>query len=75
MQSGRQSPSNQAASTSRFHHPYFTPAEVEFLAEKQRGKLSHTQEEKTRQSACSLLEAMGTRIGLYAPLMCIAEEC
>lgn len=64
MQSRGQSPTHPT-SISRYHHPYFTPAEVEALSEKQRGKLSVTQEEKARQSACGFLEAMGARIGLY----------
>jgi hypothetical protein len=59
-----QSPSQIPASSSKYHHPYFTPAEVEYLSEKQRGKLSVTQEEKTRQQACGFLEAVGAKIGL-----------
>ncbi|KAF6757424.1 cyclin-like protein, partial [Ephemerocybe angulata] len=70
----RQSPLNQPASTSRFHHPYFTPAEVDFLSEKQRGKLSLTNEEKTRQSACSFLEAMGARIGFPRRTVATAQS-
>jgi hypothetical protein len=59
------SPSNIPTSSSKFHHPYFTPAEVDYLSEKQRGKLSVTQEDKIRQNACGFLEALGVRIGLY----------
>jgi hypothetical protein len=59
-----QSPSQIPTSSSKYHHPYFTPAEVEYLSEKQRGKLSVTQEEKTRQQACGFLEAVGAKIGL-----------
>jgi CTD kinase subunit beta len=51
-------------SSIKYHHPYFTPAEVDHLSEKQRGKLSATQEEKLRQSACGFLEGVGARIGL-----------
>ncbi|KAF9013220.1 cyclin-like protein [Cyathus striatus] len=58
-----ESPSQLPASSSKYHHPYFTPAEVEYLSEKQRGKLSVTQEEKVRQNACSFLDALGARIG------------
>ncbi|KAG5352099.1 hypothetical protein C0989_003898 [Termitomyces sp. Mn162] len=58
-----QSPSQLSASSSKYHHPYFTPAEVKYLSEKQRGKLTETQEEKARQSACGFLEALGARIG------------
>jgi hypothetical protein len=64
-QSRNQSPSQLPASSSKYHHPYFTPAEVEYLSDKQRGKFSATQDEKTRQTACGFLEAMGARIGLY----------
>lgn len=59
-----QSPSQIPASSSKYHHPYFTPAEVEYLSEKQRGKLSVTQEERVRQNACGFLEALGARVGL-----------
>lgn len=51
-------------SSSKYHHPYFTPAEVDYLSEKQRGKLSVTQEERVRQNACAFLETLGARIGL-----------
>ncbi|KAF8170930.1 hypothetical protein BJ912DRAFT_1025267 [Pholiota molesta] len=34
------------ASSSKHYHPYFTPAEIEYLSEKQRGKQSVTQEKK-----------------------------
>lgn len=64
-QSRGHSPAQPPASSSKYHHPYFTPAEVEYLSEKQRGKLSATQEEKVRQNACGFLEALGARIGLY----------
>ncbi|RDB18047.1 CTD kinase subunit beta [Hypsizygus marmoreus] len=58
-----QSPSQAPPSSSKYHHPYFTSSEVEYLSEKQRGKLSATQEEKIRQNACGLLDALGARIG------------
>ena len=63
------SPPHLPASSSKYHHPYFTPAEVESLSEKQRGKLSATQEDKVRQNACGFLEALGARIGLYVPFL------
>jgi CTD kinase subunit beta len=50
--------------STRNHRPYYSPEEVDILSEKQRGKLSLNQEEKARQRACSLIEAVGTRIGL-----------
>lgn len=49
----------------KHHHPYFTPLQVDILSTKQRGKLSTSQEEKQRQQACSFIEAIGGRIGLY----------
>ncbi|KAH9936171.1 cyclin-like protein, partial [Fomitopsis serialis] len=52
------------ASYVKHHLPYFTPAEVEKLSDKQRGKLSITQEEKARQQACGFIEAVGAKIGL-----------
>ncbi|KAG9033418.1 hypothetical protein FS837_002480 [Tulasnella sp. UAMH 9824] len=48
----------------RYHQPYFTPLEVAYLTEKQRGKLSETQEEKARQQAMSLIDVVGTQMGL-----------
>ena len=54
-----------AASYVKHHLPYFTPAEVERLSDRQRGKLSMTQEEKVRQQACGFIEAVGAKIGLY----------
>ncbi|KAF9485777.1 cyclin-like protein [Pholiota conissans] len=55
--------SRMPASSSKHYHPYFTPAEIEYLSEKQRGKQSATQEEKIRQSACTFLETIGARVG------------
>ncbi|KAF8627408.1 hypothetical protein AX17_006223 [Amanita inopinata Kibby_2008] len=63
MEKAASPPAQIPASSSKFHHPYFTPAEVEYLSEKQRGKLSISQEDKVRQNACGFLEAMGLRIG------------
>lgn len=57
-----------AASYVKHHLPYFTPAEVERLSDRQRGKLSMTQEEKVRQQACGFIEAVGAKIGLYVVL-------
>jgi CTD kinase subunit beta len=69
VRSRAQSPSQTPTSSSKYHHPYFTPAEVEYLSEKQRGKLSATQENKVRQNACGFLEALGARTGLYVSLL------
>ena len=48
----------------KYHLPYFTPVEVEQLSEKQRGKLSVTQEERARQLACGFIENVGAKLGL-----------
>lgn len=55
-----------SASTShiKHHRPYFTPAEVERLSAKQRGKLSVSREERARQQACGFIDAVGVRSGL-----------
>lgn len=57
-------PSQMPTSSSKYYHPYFSPAELEYLSEKQRGKQSVTQEEKVRQTACTFLETIGARVGL-----------
>ncbi|KAF9524275.1 cyclin-like protein [Crepidotus variabilis] len=60
-------PIKQSSSSSKFsskhYHPYFNPTEIEQLSEKQRGKQSATQEEKVRQTACTFIETISTRIG------------
>lgn len=63
----RDSPSQIPASHLKYHLPYFTPTEIEQLSERQRGKLSLSQEERARQQACGYIEAVSTKIGLYAP--------
>ncbi|KAJ7505238.1 cyclin-like protein [Mycena galericulata] len=61
-------------SSSKYHHPYFTPAEVDYLSEKQRGKLSVTQEERVRQNACAFLEGLGARIGFPRRTIATAQN-
>ncbi|KAJ7368644.1 cyclin-like protein [Mycena albidolilacea] len=61
-------------SSSKYHHPYFTPAEVDYLSEKQRGKLSVTQEERVRQNACAFLETLGARIGFPRRTIATAQN-
>ncbi|KAF8158076.1 cyclin-like protein [Crassisporium funariophilum] len=58
-----QTPSQLPTSSTNYYHPYFSPAEIDYLSEKQRGKRSVTQEEKDRQSACTFLEIIGARVG------------
>lgn len=53
------------ASSSRHHRPYFTDLQISMLSEKQRGKISASQEDKMKQLACSFIEGMGEKIGLY----------
>ena len=58
------SPFGVATNHVKHHLPYFTPSEVEVLSEKQRGKLSVTQEERSRQLACGFIENVGAKLGL-----------
>ncbi|KAL0961355.1 hypothetical protein HGRIS_006311 [Hohenbuehelia grisea] len=76
MDYGRHSSASQSgpASSSKFHHPYFTPAEVDYLSAKQRGKLSATQEDKVRQTACSFIESMSARIGFPRRTIATAQN-
>ncbi|KAF8449066.1 cyclin-like protein [Boletus edulis BED1] len=67
-------PSQLPASSSKYHHPYFTVSEVEYLSEKQRGKLSATQEEKVRQQACGFLEVVGAKIGFPRRTIATAQN-
>ncbi|EGN92198.1 hypothetical protein SERLA73DRAFT_191446 [Serpula lacrymans var. lacrymans S7.3] len=68
------SPSQLPPSSSKYHHPYFTPAEVEYLSEKQRGKLSATQEEKARQQGCGFIEAVGAKVGFPRKTVATAQN-
>ncbi|KAI0731920.1 cyclin-like protein [Fomitopsis betulina] len=63
-----------AASYVKHHLPYFTPAEVERLSDRQRGKLSLTQEEKVRQQACGFIEAVGAKIGFPRKTIATAQN-
>ncbi|WWD16601.1 hypothetical protein CI109_101029 [Kwoniella shandongensis] len=57
-------PSSSSSNTHIKHYkPYFTPAEVERLSAKQRGKLSVSREERGRQQACGFIDAVGVRCG------------
>ncbi|KZT11898.1 cyclin-like protein [Laetiporus sulphureus 93-53] len=58
----------------KYHLPYFTPAEVDQLADKQRGRLSVTQEEKIRQQACGFIEAVGAKIGFPRKTIATAQN-
>ena len=56
------SPSQLPASNIKYHHPYFSPGEVEYLTEKLRGKMPINQE-KLRQQACAFIEGVSIRSG------------
>lgn len=56
-------PATQSSTYTQYHRPYFTPYDVVRLSEKQRGKLSTSQEEKARQQACGFIESVGAKIG------------
>ncbi|PPQ69100.1 hypothetical protein CVT25_004597 [Psilocybe cyanescens] len=66
-------PSQMPTSSSKYYHPYFSPAEIQYLSEKQRGKQTATQEEKVRQNACTFLETIGARIGFPRRTIATAE--
>ncbi|KAI6000987.1 hypothetical protein F5J12DRAFT_844169 [Pisolithus orientalis] len=61
-------------SFSKHHHPYFTPAEVQHLSDKQRGKLSVSQEERARQQACGFIEAVSSKIGFPRRTIATAQN-
>lgn len=58
-------PESSTAARLKVYRPFFTLGEVERLSAKQRGKLSVSREEKGRQQACTFIDAVGTRCGLY----------
>ncbi|KAI0917352.1 hypothetical protein AcW2_007503 [Taiwanofungus camphoratus] len=58
----------------KYHFPYFTLAEVEQLSDKQRGKLSISQEEKLRQQSCGFIEAVGAKIGFPRRTIATAQN-
>ncbi|KAL4072990.1 cyclin-like protein [Scleroderma yunnanense] len=74
MEPSGSSTSQLPASFSKYHHPYFTLAEVEYFSEKQRGKLSVSQEEKARQQACGFIEAVGSKIGFPRKTIATAQS-
>ncbi|KZT40153.1 cyclin-like protein [Sistotremastrum suecicum HHB10207 ss-3] len=62
-----------AARTKQFQ-PYFTEQEVKFLSEKQRGKMSQSQEERARQQACGFIEAVGVKLGFPRRTVATAQN-
>ncbi|KAI0070261.1 cyclin-like protein [Panus rudis PR-1116 ss-1] len=74
MQQYADASSSSPASHVKYHLPYFTPSEVSQLTEKQRGKLSLGQEEKMRQQACTLIEAVGLKIGFPRRTIATAQN-
>jgi len=65
---------NQPSSYTQIHRPYFTPYDVVRLSEKQRGKLSTSQEEKARQQACGFIESVGAKIGFPRKTIATAQN-
>ncbi|OXB34647.1 CTD kinase subunit beta [Cryptococcus neoformans] len=55
--------SSASATHTKQYKPYFSPANVEKLSAKQRGKLSVSREERVRQQACGFIDAVGVRCG------------
>jgi CTD kinase subunit beta len=43
---------------------YFTEQEIHILSEKQRGKLTQTQDERGRQQACAFIDSLAKKMGL-----------
>ncbi|KAI0043185.1 hypothetical protein FA95DRAFT_440387 [Auriscalpium vulgare] len=74
MDNYNDSPVISATFYTKHHRPYFTPSEVDKLSERQRGKLSINQEEKTRQQACGFIEAVGARIGFPRKTIATAQN-
>ncbi|KAH9037156.1 cyclin-like protein [Lactarius hengduanensis] len=67
-------PVNQPSSYTQHHRPYFPPFDVVRLSEKQRGKLSTSQEEKARQQACGFTESVGIKIGFPRKTIATAQN-
>ncbi|KAI0269737.1 cyclin-like protein [Gloeopeniophorella convolvens] len=67
-------PANQPSSYTQHHRPYFAPFDVVRLSEKQRGKLSTSQEEKARQQACGFIESVGAKIGFPRKTIATAQN-
>ncbi|KDQ11147.1 hypothetical protein BOTBODRAFT_163206 [Botryobasidium botryosum FD-172 SS1] len=55
------------------HHPYFSPADVARHSERQRGKLSESQETRARQQACAFIEAVANKIGFPRATIATAQ--
>ncbi|KZV84011.1 cyclin-like protein, partial [Exidia glandulosa HHB12029] len=64
--------SSQPART-KHYQAYYTPAEVDALSSQTRGKMTSAQEEKARQTACTFIEAVGSRIGFPRKTIATAQ--
>ncbi|KLO06986.1 cyclin-like protein [Schizopora paradoxa] len=64
----KQPPSHQV----KYYQTYFSPGEVEYLSEKQRGK-STASEEKLRQQACNFIEVVCVKIGFPRKTIATAQ--
>jgi hypothetical protein len=62
---GNSSSGPLATTKTRAYRPYFTHEEVTSMSIKQRTGGSEETQEKARQLACSFIEAVGNRMGLY----------
>ena len=60
------------SSSVKHHQPYFTADEIDQFSEKQRGKLTSRDETKLAEAMCAWIEAVGSRIGLYATTLKLA---
>lgn len=62
---GSTSATTNFSSKMRRHRAYFTPEEVATLSQKQGTGTSQDTQEKMRQLACTFMEAVGQRMGLW----------
>ncbi|KAF9517208.1 hypothetical protein BS47DRAFT_1291209 [Hydnum rufescens UP504] len=61
------------AMSTNVNHPYFSPNEVAFLCERQRGKMAESQEGKLRLHACAFIEAVSSKIGFPRATIATAQ--
>ncbi|KAF8333429.1 cyclin-like protein [Cantharellus anzutake] len=59
--------------TTNVNHPYFNPDEVAYLCDRQRGKMTESQESKARIQACSFIEVVGSKIGFPRATIATAQ--
>jgi len=59
--------------TTNVNHPYFSPDEIAYLCDRQRGKMTESQESKARIQACSFIEVVGSKIGFPRATIATAQ--